>query len=328
MNNFEQKSKIYEDLAQIASKLALIAENRLPVTPIERDLTLQLLRDAYLNVLQCSQAASPTIEPEPVQEPETKPAQNPIRVLKIEPRTRFVEPAPAPEPEPVKVAVPEPEPEPVRIVEPEPVPEPVPEPAPQPEPAKIVAPEPVPDILSYLEVEKPVAEPEPAVEPEPVVEPEPIREPEPEPEPQPEPIHHPAPAPTPAPAPEPIPQPQSHYQPVPAELFPEEPAPAPQPKRSLNDLLGKEDNSLAAQFQHSHIDDLSKAISLNDKFLYIKELFKGKGEDFSKAIQKLNMCQNIDEAFLTIDMLKKYYSWDTDSSAYLALCDLVRRKFV
>ena len=69
MNNFEQKSKIYEDLAQIASKLALIAENRLPVTPIERDLTLQLLRDAYLNVLQCSQAAAPTIEPEPVQEP-------------------------------------------------------------------------------------------------------------------------------------------------------------------------------------------------------------------------------------------------------------------
>ena len=49
----------------------------------------------------------------------------------------------------------------------------------------------------------------------------------------------------------------------------EEPAPAPQPKRSLNDLLGKEDNSLASQFQHSHIDDLSKAISLNDKFFLL-----------------------------------------------------------
>ena len=85
---------------------------------------------------------------------------------------------------------------------------------------------------------------------------------------------------------------------------------------------------MAAQFQHSHIDDLSKAISLNDKFLYIKELFKGKGEDFSKAIQKLNNCQNIDDAFQAIDMMKKYYSWDTTASAYLALCDLVRRKFV
>lgn len=320
MNNFEQKANFYDDLAQIAHKLALIAENRLPITPLERDLTLQLLRDAYLNVLQCAHTAAPIVEPEPA--PEAEPV-------------RIAEPAPIPQPEPVKVVAPESEPEPVRVVkiepQPEPVPEPVhivepepvPQPVPQPEPVKVIEPEPepVPDILSYLEVE------EPAAEPEPVAEPEPIREPEPEPEP----IH---PTPTPAPVikdePTPAPQPQVHPQPAPAELFAEEPAPttAPQPKRSLNDLLGKEDNSLAAQFQHAHVDDLSKAISLNDKFLYIKELFKGKGEDFSKAIQKLNVCQNIDEAFQTIDMLKKYYAWDTDSSAYLALCDLVRRKFV
>lgn len=321
MNNFEQNANFYDDLAQIAHKLALIAENRLPVTPLERDLTLQLLRDAYLNVLQCTHtAAEPAPEPEPVRvaEPAPVPQPEPVKVVAPEP-----EPEPVrvvkiePRPEPIKMVQPEPEPEPVRMVEPEPVPQPTP----QPEPAKVVEPEPqpVPDILSYLEVE------EPAAEPEPVVEPEPIREPEP----KPEPIH-----PTPAPAPvikeepAPAPQPQVHPQPAPAELFPEEPAPAPQPKRSLNDLLGKEDNSLASQFQHSHIDDLSKAISLNDKFLYIKELFKGKGEDFSKAIQKLNVCPNIDEAFQTIDMLKKYYAWDTDSSAYLALCDLVRRKFV
>ncbi len=321
MNNFEQNANFYDDLAQIAHKLALIAENRLPVTPLERDLTLQLLRDAYLNVLQCTHtAAEPAPEPEPVRIAEPAPVPQPEPVKVVAPES---EPEPArvvkiePRPEPIKMVQPEPEPEPVRMVEPEPVPQPTP----QPEPVKVVEPEPqpVPDILSYLEVEEPVAEPEP------VVEPEPIREPEP----KPEPIH-----PTPAPAPvikdepTPAPQPQVHPQPAPAELFPEEPAPAPLPKRSLNDLLGKEDNSLASQFQHSHIDDLSKAISLNDKFLYIKELFKGKGEDFSKAIQKLNVCPNIDEAFQTIDMLKKYYAWDTDSSAYLALCDLVRRKFV
>lgn len=305
MNNFEQNANFYDDLAQIAQKLALIAENRLPVTPLERDLTLQLLRDAYLNVLQCTHAtAEPAPEPDPVRvaEPAPVPQPEPVKVVAPEPEP---EPEPVrvvkiePQPEPIKMVQPEPEPEPVRMVEPEPVPQP----APQPEPVKVVEPEPqpVPDILSYLEVEEPVAEP--------VAEPEPIREPEPEP------IH-------------PTPAPVIKEEPAPAELFAEEPAPAPQPKRSLNDLLGKEDNSLASQFQHSHIDDLSKAISLNDKFLYIKELFKGKGEDFSKAIQKLNVCPNIDEAFQTIDMLKKYYAWDTDSSAYLALCDLVRRKFV
>ena len=302
---------------KIAHKLELIAENRLPMSPIERDLTLQLLRDAYIAVLQHADtpahtsepAPAPMAEPEPVREikPEPKPEPAPVRVE---------EPTPAPKPEPeVKVVVPEP----VREVKPKPQPAPVAKPQPviEPEPARIAepeaapepAPEPIPDIISFLDVTEP--------------DPEPVRMAEPEPKPQP------APAPKPAPASEPVHMAEPHPAPAPQpepQLFSEEPA--PQPKRSLNDLLGQEDNSLASKFQHGHIDDISKAISLNDKFLYIKELFKGKGEDFGKAIQKLNMCENIDEAFQTIDMLKKYYAWDIDSSAYLSLCDLVRRKFV
>ena len=315
---------------KIAHKLELIAENRLPMSPIERDLTLQLLRDAYIAVLQHADtpahtsepAPAPMAEPEPVREikPEPKPEPAPVRVEeptpapKPEPEVKVV---PTPMPEPVKVVVPEP----VREVKPEPQPAPVAKPQPviEPEPARIAepeaapepAPEPIPDIISFLDVTEP--------------DPEPVRMAEPEPKPQP------APAPKPAPASEPVRMAEPHPAPAPQpepQLFSEEPAPAPQPKRSLNDLLGQEDNSLASKFQHGHIDDISKAISLNDKFLYIKELFKGKGEDFGKAIQKLNMCENIDEAFQTIDMLKKYYAWDIDSSAYLSLCDLVRRKFV
>ena len=320
MNNFEQNAKFYEDLAQIAHKLALIAENQLPISPIERDLTLQLLRDAYMAVLQGADMPAPTSEPAPVAEPEPEP----VREIKPEPKPEPVrmvapQPTPAPEPvrevqpEPVKVAEPEPQPEPAPVVKPQPVIEPVR--VAEPEPVKVAepepTPEPIPDIISFLDVAEPIAEPKP----EPVRIPEPIPTPASNLEPTSEPIHLADPQPTPTSQTEPL-------------LFPTEPTPAPQPKRSLNDLLGQEDNSLATKFQHSHIDDLSKAISLNDKFLYIKELFKGKGEDFGKAIQKLNACQNNEEAFQTIDMLKKYYSWDTTSSAYLALCDLVRRKFV
>lgn len=99
--------------------------------------------------------------------------------------------------------------------------------------------------------------------------------------------------------------------------------------RSLNDLLHVqiEEHSLLSKIQKTKIDDLSKAISINDKFLYIKELFKNQGEEFSKAIQTLNQCRNIDEAFEEIEKLKKYYYWDSTSTAYLSLCDLIRRKF-
>ena len=104
----------------------------------------------------------------------------------------------------------------------------------------------------------------------------------------------------------------------------------PQPqKRSLNDLLTekRDDNSLITKFQNAKITDLTKSISINDKFLFIKELFKNRGEEFSTAIQTLNNCQNIDEAFEYMGTLKKHYFWDSTSPAYLTFCDLIRRKF-
>lgn len=101
-------------------------------------------------------------------------------------------------------------------------------------------------------------------------------------------------------------------------------------KKSLNDLLcnAREDISLGAKFQNARVKDLAKAISINDKFLFIRELFRNKGEEFSKSIQQLNACNTIDEAFDLMETMKKYYAWDTTAQAYLKLCDLVRRKFV
>jgi len=100
-------------------------------------------------------------------------------------------------------------------------------------------------------------------------------------------------------------------------------------KKSLNDLLEKkDDNSLGAKFQQSFIPDLTKAIAINEKFAFIRELFHNSGVDFSNAIQKLNECENIDAAFILMEELKHQYLWDTTSSAYLSLCDLVRRRFI
>ena len=98
--------------------------------------------------------------------------------------------------------------------------------------------------------------------------------------------------------------------------------------RSLNDLLLEqiEDKSLNNKFHEAKIEDLSKAISLNDKFLYIRELFKNQGTEFSKAIQTLNRCNTIEEAFAEIEKLKSSI-FGILLEAYLSLCDLIRRKF-
>jgi len=207
----------------------------------------------------------------------------------------------------------------------EPQPEPEPVPAPKPEPVvEKPAPEPEPELKLTLE-----PEPEPVKEPEqtPVVE---------TPKPQPSQV---------APKPEKViePEPLNNsdeddlLQFIPQKSAPKvEAKPKPESKplqtgtpRSLNDLFNKqqEDRSLGSQFQHAKVGDLTKAISINDKFTFIKELFNNKGEEFSAAIQQLNQCPNMDAAFDCLEGLKKQYYWDSTSTAYLSLCDLLRRKF-
>lgn len=103
----------------------------------------------------------------------------------------------------------------------------------------------------------------------------------------------------------------------------------PPMKRSLNDILNekREENSLNNRFQNAKVTDLTKSISINDKFLFIKELFNNRGDEFSRAVQTLNSCTTMEEAFDQMAQLKKQHFWDVDSQAYLSFCDLVRRKF-
>lgn len=119
-------------------------------------------------------------------------------------------------------------------------------------------------------------------------------------------------------------------QPVQEQPKPEQPKlEQPKPQRSLNDLFNekREDHSISSQYQHAKVGDLTKAISINDKFIYIKELFHNRGEDFSASIRQLNECKNLEDAFDCLEQLKQKFFWDTKTDAYLSFCDLLRRKY-
>ena len=125
------------------------------------------------------------------------------------------------------------------------------------------------------------------------------------------------------------------------QITPQPPASKPEPpketpnllqkpqQRSLNDLFNerREDHSISSQYQHAKVGDLTKAISINDKFIYIKELFHNRGEDFSSSIKQLNDCKTLEEAFDCLENLKQKFFWDSKSDAYLSFCDLLRRKY-
>lgn len=176
------------------------------------------------------------------------------------------------------------------------------------------------DILQFIPPKSAPAKPAapvtpPPAKPEPKPEPERVKVVKPEPKPEPKPVQQ--------PVQEVKPEPKPEQQPV------QQPVSQPKQQRSLNDLFNekREDHSISSQYQHAKVGDLTKAISINDKFIYIKELFHNRGEDFSASIRLLNECSNLEEAFDCLEQLKQKFFWDTKTDAYLSFCDLLRRKY-
>jgi hypothetical protein len=99
-------------------------------------------------------------------------------------------------------------------------------------------------------------------------------------------------------------------------------------KESLHEKLSKELNqpeSLAQKLEHNPIPDLKRAITLNQRFQFSKELFKGNNQDYEVAIDKLNSSTR-DEAMKHLESLRSKYAWNSDSSVAHDFVDLVERR--
>ncbi len=98
---------------------------------------------------------------------------------------------------------------------------------------------------------------------------------------------------------------------------------------TLSDLLEKtEDNSLAARLQRKPVSDLISAIGINDKFLFLNELFGGSMEKYNKSIRSLNSFSTLLGAKTYMSELQIEFQWDCSSDAYKKLADLVERRFI
>ncbi|HFB62293.1 MAG TPA: hypothetical protein ENJ69_04850 [Bacteroidetes bacterium] len=100
------------------------------------------------------------------------------------------------------------------------------------------------------------------------------------------------------------------------------------PKETLGDTLKpSEKPALADTLQSSGISDLREAIGINDKFLFINELFNGDLERYNKVLDELNGFAGLSGAQTYLAELQVQYQWDEESPAYRKLSDLLERKF-
>ncbi|RZL15531.1 MAG: hypothetical protein EOO89_12885 [Pedobacter sp.] len=75
-----------------------------------------------------------------------------------------------------------------------------------------------------------------------------------------------------------------------------EPLKDPDGKPTINELLARAGNNLSASSRNVAVTDLKQAINLNDKLLYIKDLFNGYNLAYAEAIDILNKFNDFQSA--------------------------------
>ncbi len=102
-------------------------------------------------------------------------------------------------------------------------------------------------------------------------------------------------------------------------------------EESVYDRMSKSktDVSIAEKLQTKPVEDLQKSIGINERFLFLNELFNGNPQHYSEAISRLNSFTNLQDAktFLNDNLLLKY-GWNKQSTAYLELSKLIERRLM
>ncbi len=159
--------------------------------------------------------------------------------------------------------------------------------------------------------------------------------PEPEPEPQPELQAEPEPEPEPVAPPEPVPpsepsadasetegpetsKPLTEDSAILAEKF--------QTESSINENLGETlSENVDAKLMGQAIDNISRNIGINDRFLIIRELFDGNSDGFSSLITRLDAAENYLNA---AGLLEEQFAGSMEHEGVEILAGLVKRRYI
>ena len=95
-------------------------------------------------------------------------------------------------------------------------------------------------------------------------------------------------------------------------------------EKSVNDLLsGNDDKKLEYKISNSPVKSIQAAIGINDRYQYIRELFGGNAETFTKTVVDLDNLRDIQQA---VSYLQENFKWKKTETS-LKFVNLVKRRF-
>ena len=101
-----------------------------------------------------------------------------------------------------------------------------------------------------------------------------------------------------------------------------------QQAESLNDKLKQGKTELVEVLKETPVKDLRKAIGINDRFLFINDLFRGDESMYERSIKTINSFNIYAEAEYWINReLKVKLGWNNNNSSVQHFDQLVKRRF-
>ena len=92
-------------------------------------------------------------------------------------------------------------------------------------------------------------------------------------------------------------------------------------------LKDAREKSFGPKIPSDRIENLKTAISINEKFMFINELFDGNLREYNETVETLNGFKTLDQAADFLDLMRKKNFWNTGSNAFKKLKELVERRF-
>lgn len=95
-------------------------------------------------------------------------------------------------------------------------------------------------------------------------------------------------------------------------------------EKSVNDILASTNGKLEYKLSNRPVESIQTAIGINDRFQYIRELFDGKSDVFSKTVTDIDNMNDIKEA---VHYLQQNFKWKKNETS-LKFVNLVKRRFL
>lgn len=95
--------------------------------------------------------------------------------------------------------------------------------------------------------------------------------------------------------------------------------------QSVNDRIAPKKDANHIMQIGKPVDDVRKAIGINDRFYFQRELFGGNTEVFNNTLDQLNQMDSFESA---LQFIQSNYSWDEDNEAAQSFIKNIHRRYI